>query len=441
MTLSISQNANPNYLAKVVRISNLRKHSNADRLQVTTIDGNNVITGLDAKEGSFYVYFPLESAINKEYLSWSNSFEDKLLNKDTEVKGFFNHHGRVRAIRLRGERSEGYIVPISSINNWLNAAVIEEVHENVEFDSINEICICKKYINSEALKKLNRAEQKQNKKVAKESKIIENQFRFHIDTNHLGKYSYMINPDDYINITNKLHGTSFIVSKVLCKKKLNLIEKTLKFLGVAIVDSHYDLVYSSRKVIKNSILEDTNKNHYYGYDLWGEIAKELNEYLTEGLTIYGEAVGFTKDGGYIQKGYDYGCEPNKFKIYIYRLTLTNYSGKVFEFSTQQVKNFCTKYGLNYVPEYYYGKARDLFPEINLDEHWNENFVQKLSDVYLEKDCDLCVNEVPAEGICVRREVSDIDVYKHKSFRFKQHETNLLDSGELDLETIESVAEE
>ena len=86
MILKTSEKANRNYLAKIIRIDNLRKHPNADRLQITTIDGNNVITGLDASEGMLYVYFPLECAINKEYLSYSNSFEDKTLNLDTEVK-------------------------------------------------------------------------------------------------------------------------------------------------------------------------------------------------------------------------------------------------------------------------------------------------------------------------------------------------------------------
>jgi len=89
-----------------------------------------------------------------------------------------------------------------------------------------------------------------------------------------------------------------------------------------------------------------------------------------------------------------------------------------------------------VPELYYGRAKDLF-KIPVEYHWNENFVQKLSEQYLEKDCDMCVNTVPDEGICIRREVFDIDVYKHKSFRFFEWETKQLDSGEVDLETQES----
>jgi hypothetical protein len=89
-----------------------------------------------------------------------------------------------------------------------------------------------------------------------------------------------------------------------------------------------------------------------------------------------------------------------------------------------------------VPEVYYGRAKDLF-EIIVDDDWTSNFVQKLSEQYLELDCDMCVSRVPAEGICIRREVFDIDVYKHKSFRFFEWETKQLDTGEVDLETQES----
>ena len=113
----ISEKANPNYLAKFVEISNIRKHPNADRLQVTTIDGNDVITGTDIKVGDNVVYFPLECAINKDFLSATNSFEDKELNFEKDKKGFFNSKGRVRAVKLRGQPSMGYIVPVEVFFN------------------------------------------------------------------------------------------------------------------------------------------------------------------------------------------------------------------------------------------------------------------------------------------------------------------------------------
>jgi hypothetical protein len=254
---NISENANKNYLGKIVSLNGVRKHSNADKLQCVNVDGNNVITGLDAKDGDLYIYFPLESAINKEYLSWSNSFEDKNLNENKEKKGFFNKHARVRAIKLRGERSEGYIVPVSDLSNWLTEKTgkkvsIDSSDVNVEFDFFGDVQICEKYVNREALRQQSLLAKKEQNKVAKKSKIIDGQFRFHNDTSHFSKNVYKIKPNDIISITNKLHGTSFVVANVLCKKPLKWYEKILKRFGVNIVDTHYDLLYSSRRVIKNS---------------------------------------------------------------------------------------------------------------------------------------------------------------------------------------------
>ena len=441
-----SENAHVNYLSKIVKLEGVRKHSNpkVERLQCVTVDGNSIITGLDAKDGDLYFYFALESAINPEYLSWSNSFESKEMNADKEKKGFFNKHGRVRAIKLQNERSEGYIVPVSDLTTWLSEktgkkVTISESDVNTEFDYFDDIKISEKYVNRSQLKQQGLGVAKNQKKAARQSKLVEGQFRFHIDTSHLAKNMHNINPNDVISITNKLHGTSFIVGKVLCKKPLKWVEKFLKKFGVPVVDTHYDTVYSSRKVIKNEYNDNSNKQHFYGEDIWGEISKMLDPFLTEGLTFYGEAVGYTRGGGFIQKNYDYGCVPGEFKVYIYRITFTNVSGKVFEFSAKQVKEHCTKFGLNYVPELYYGYAKDLFPELSVTEHWQENFLQKLSDVYLEKDCDICENKVPAEGIVLRKESLDVDSFKHKSFRFKEYESKQLDTGEVDMETQESEA--
>jgi hypothetical protein len=489
MTLNISPKANPNYLAKVVALNNLRPHSNADRLQITTIDGNNVITSLTAKVGDLYVYFPLECAINKDFLAHTNSFIDADLNADKSVKGFFGPKGRVRAIKLRGEKSSGYIVPVDTINSWLVLFNVEHAITDsdvgTEFDNINGILMCQKYVNIEALKSLkNKNQVKGQGKLARVSKLVEGQFAFHVDTMHLAKNSYKIHPDDIIHISKKLHGTSAVASRVLCTRKLSVLEKLVKRLGVKVQETEYQLIWSSRKVIKNGnyylswletfgrniaywakhpghlvndisimlknphrtyknikgwvglIKNQSKQNHYYSYDLWEDVANSFADYLTEGLTFYCEVVGFTKIGGEIQKDYDYGCQPNEFKTYIYRITYTNPSGKVFEFSTQQLKEYCQKYGLNYVPELYWGRAKDLF-NIEVDKNWHDNFVALLSDTYLEKECDMCVNKVPDEGVVLRREVSEIDPYKLKSFAFKMRETKDADNGVIDMETVES----
>jgi hypothetical protein len=471
--LKISKKAHLNYLARVVKLNNLRKHSNADRLQVETIDGNNVITGLNAMNGMLYVYFPLESVINKHFLSYTNSFVDMTLNFDTGVKGYFNITGRVRATRLRGERSEGYIVPVNDISNWLKTIDVDfdftEEMVGTEFDSIGNIILCEKYINWKAIKE-NRQQTKNTQKKAKVSRLVDEQFHFHIDTPQLKKFISNINPNDKIWITRKLHGTSAVISKVLCVKKLNWFEKLLKRLGVNIVDTHYDLVYSSRKVVKNGYLDpkESNHNHYYSSDIWGDCAKRYEQCLKPGISLYGEIVGYTPDGAYIQKGYDYGCNPGEFDFYVYRVTLTSATGDVYEMSPEQMKHYCEKYGIKTVPEFYYGEAELLTgsfftpyewennPYINdgiyyhkPNPEWQSEFLLTLCEQYLEKDCtdsrflDVVSNQsAPDEGICLRVDKPlDIEVYKLKSFAFLERETKMLDEGDVDMETLQTETEE
>lgn len=53
---------------------------------------------------------------------------------------------------------------------------------------------------------------------------------------------------------------------------------------------------------------------------------------------------------------------------------------------------------------------------------------------MEKDSVLCKNKVPEEGIVLRREVTNIDVYKLKANRFLVKETQELDKGAIDIES-------
>lgn len=242
------ESGNINYLAKIVSLNNLRKHSNADRLQCVSIDGNNVITDLSAKDGDIYVFFPLECAINKDFLSWSNSFEDKDMNADKEQKGFFNKHGRVRAIRLRGERSEGYIVPAQKLFDWLGVNIEISSFIGTEFDTYGDILICEKYIPK---KKVSQGQNKSNKKLKRESKIISGQFRLSEDTAHFKKNLDKFSPEDIITVSYKMHGCNTSLGKVLCKRKLSVVDKIAKFFGAKVEESVYDLVYASRRVIKS----------------------------------------------------------------------------------------------------------------------------------------------------------------------------------------------
>lgn len=441
--MKLNKPKNSNYAAIVVEIKTLVDLEGCDNVRAAIILGNQVIVGKDVKIGDVGIYFPLETKLSHEFLSTNNLYRVNKdskrpnLNSDTTVKGgYFEENGRIRCVKfLKIHKSEGLFMPLESVNSFLKAGDILNVND--EFDELNGTQICSKYVVKQNRTPGQPGSKKTRSTKKYESKLIENQFRFHTDTGMLYKNLHRIEPDSLIHVSYKLHGTSGISSNVLCKRKLNLVEKLLLKLGVKIKTEDYDYVYSSRKVIKNETI-NPDIQHYYSEDIWGIAHKELESFIQKGLTFYYEIVGFLPNGGAIQKDYDYGCESGKHAIYIYRITSTNVDGKVIEFSAKQVQDFCKKNGLNPAPELYYGYAKDLWKLDTLlrtpsDTEWELQFLDLVKFLYNEKDCFMCSNKVPEEGCVVRIERLDIEAYKSKSERFYERETNLLDKGESNIE--------
>lgn len=117
---------NINYAAKCCVISNIRKHPNADKLQLVTIDNEVAIVDQSYKEGDLVIKFPLECTIHKGFLSYINAFEDKQLNSNKDLKGFFNKHGRVRAIKLRDVFCSCYLVRMDLFKEYFGFTPNEE---------------------------------------------------------------------------------------------------------------------------------------------------------------------------------------------------------------------------------------------------------------------------------------------------------------------------
>lgn len=455
MKLIQSKNANVNYLAKIVKIDNFHKHSDPEvmKLKCCCIDGFNIITGIDSEPG-LYVYFPTACCINPKFLSYANLYRHGELNVDQTKTGMFDDNGRVKAIRLRGELSEGFIIPIVVLENWVMSTVNVElkVEEGTEFDSIEHdgktFWVNKKYIpkntrTSGAPGSGNSGKGKQPKGL---DKIIENQFRFHYDTVLIKKCPHVLHPSDLISITSKVHGTSGISAYVLCKQELNWKQKIARWLTGEEFDK-YDYLYSSRSVIKNQYYNKSVQGGFYGVDVWKYADDIVRPCLSKGMTAYYEIIGFLPNGGYIQKNYDYGCLPpvgdeaytygKHFKVQIYRVTITDVSGKVHEFSAREVQLWAQMVGLVPVEQYYYGYAKDLYPDLDPSEHWNENFLSKLANdknFYMECNSPTCDNKVPHEGIVIKIENMKSEAFKLKCFKFLDGEGKALDKGEVDIES-------
>lgn len=187
------------YKAIVTRLKNVRPHPNADRVQLATCHGNQVVVGLDSKEGDWGMYFPCDGQLSHEFCHANNLYRDKTKNKFPDEKaGMFDDNRRVRAQRFRGEVSDGFWTPLHSFG-FIYVTGLDV--EGLELDEWGGVPICNKYINPNTLKA---AQQNQGKKtrVAKSSVM----FKEHIDTEHFGKNVHQIKRDDLVIITEKLHG-------------------------------------------------------------------------------------------------------------------------------------------------------------------------------------------------------------------------------------------
>lgn len=460
MKLQISKNANINYLSKIVEIKEFIKHPDpkVERIKCAVVDGFIITVGIDSEPG-LYVYFPVLSQINTNLLQYLNLYRNKNLNKDPEKTGYFEDKGIVKAINLRGVKSEGFLMPLVDLQNF----IVEETNvelptplANTEFDEV-EHCgktfwISRKYI-APVQRTPGTPGSSKEKKVKKGlNKIIDEQFRFHYDTVILKKCPHVIHPDDIIHISSKWHGTSGISAYVLCHKELSWKEKIAKWLTGNPFDI-YDYVYSSRTVIKNEYYNKKVTPGYYNCDVWEYADKYLRPFLEKGMTLYYEIVGYLPNGGWIQKNYDYGCTPpikivdskgnetvqyiqgKQFKVYIYRITLTNVDGKVHEFSAHEVQTWCKQRNLLPMLEYYYGRAGDLYPEISKDD-WSINFMTALANdksFHMEEDSPECINKVPHEGIVIRRESMKSEAWKVKCFKFLGKEQDAALAGETNIE--------
>lgn len=435
-----------NYYATIRKIDNIIPLEGCDNIFGSIVEGCHVIVSNTVKVGDRGVFFPVECQISDYLLKENNLYDVKEMNADVNKKGFFGKHGRVRCIKLRGHKSEGFWIPLSFFECLLSDKDIASFSEGDSFDTIGDVEICRKYFVKE--KGVNNTKSKERKGNKKFDRIIEEQFKFHIDTQQLKRNIEKIKPNMQICISQKVHGSSFICSNVLCKKQLNIKDRIAKKLGVSVIEKDYENVYASRTVIKNKYLNKEVGAGFYGVDIWGVVNEELKPYLEKGMTIYGEVVGYLPNSDrMIQKGYDYGCRKGEHKNFIYRVTSVNEDGVVHEWSMNQIQTWCKQKGLNCVDVLYMGDVITLYSSFSiganglvLDSSFDGNFfVESLSKHFLEKKCSkenfkiYCNNDVWDEGIVIRIEGGEIESYKLKSFGFLEGETKAIDNGEVNIE--------
>ena len=268
----------------IVKINELHKHSNADRLQIATIFGASVIVGLDVQIDDIGVYFPIDLQLSQEYCE-NNNLVRKLDENGKNIGGYLEPDKRnIRAMKLRGEKSEGLFMPLESLK--YTGETKFEVGEKIEMLNGHEIC--RKYI---PRGKKPAAADKQGNKTRKHTVPIAPLFTEHADTEQLVYNMDAFKLGDQIEITLKMHGTSFRVAHlpVLQGYKRSFWDRLFRREGTPIYDWGY--ISGTRRCVLSSF-----DGGFYGNN---EFRKPVEDFfrgkLYKNETVYGEIVGYVNE--------------------------------------------------------------------------------------------------------------------------------------------------
>lgn len=477
----------------VVKVENLRPHGNADRLQIATFFGNDTCVGLNTVLGEIGIYFPTDLQLSVEYCDANNLVRKKDENGNN-IGGYMDPDKRnVTAVRLRGERSDGLYMPLSSL--VFTGVNLDDVNVGDTIDVVNGVEICRKYIPRG--NKRRGGGQSDGNRTRKKKVAVAPLFAEHADTEQLAYNLSAFRPGDQIEITLKMHGTSQrtgylpvlkgykdswfcdcynAISKMCHLAFGNLDDFEPKHDGEPIYE--YDYVSGTRR----TVLENY-EGGYYGDNAFRETHSKVFEgKLHKGETVYYEVVGFTNTGTPImgsssntklndkefikQYGdttvFSYGCYPDgkrrmhgedefghffvdedapQSDMYVYRMTITNEDGDVVEYTPDFMRYRCEQMGVKCVPIFWKGyipenpgSATD--PTISAGE-----WILNKAELYYDGPDPVGKTHV-REGVVIRIiNRPKFAAYKHKNFSFKCLEGIVKSSAETpDMEEAQEVTE-
>ena len=460
----------------VVKVENLRPHGNADRLQIATFFGNDTCVGLNTVLGEIGIYFPTDLQLSVEYCDANNLVRKKDENGNN-IGGYMDPDKRnVTAVRLRGERSDGLYMPLSSL--VFTGVNLDDVNVGDTIDVVNGVEICRKYIPRG--NKRRGGGQSDGNRTRKKKVPVAPLFCEHADTEQLAYNLSAFRPGDQIEVTLKMHGTSQrtgylpvfkgykqdfwgrLLRCINADKKMKPFVAKLYDQAIRNATPIYDWGYVTGT--RRTVLENY-EGGYYGDNEFREIHSKVFEgKLHKGESVYYEVVGFTNTGTPImgsssnaklndkdfvkQYGdttvFSYGCEPtgkkmmygidengDKFGIeqdapqsamYVYRMTITNEDGDVVEYTPDFMRYRCEQMGVKCVPVFYKGYIPEytiLPDDVGSPQETDAGaYVMKIAEDFCDGPDPVGKTHV-REGVVVRViNRPKFAAYKHKNFSFK-----------------------
>lgn len=409
------------YNGYVTTIKNLRKHPNADRLQLGECFGNTVCVSMEYTDNQIGIYFPTDGQLSEEFCNYNNLVRKKDEN-GVNIGGYMDPGKRnVTSIKLRGEKSDGLFMPIGSLDFTGVDTSTLKVGDTITV--INGHEICKKYI-----PRGKTSNRKTGNKTRKKRTPIAPLFIEHADTEQLAYNLDAFKYGDQIEITLKMHGTSQRTAylPVLKGFKKTLLDRILRREGTPMYDWGY--VTGTRRTVL-----DNYDGGYYGND---EFRKQHADFfegkLLKGEEVYYEVVGFittgapimgtvdnkkTNDKDFIKRygkttTFSYGCESPNSDFYVYRMTMTNEDGDIVEYTPDYMRYRCEQMGCKCVPVFWKGFLEG-FSECSAGD-----VAKSIAEQFYDGPDPVGKNHV-REGVVVRIiNRPKFTAYKHKNFSFK-----------------------
>lgn len=318
--VSDEDDSSSGYKVPYTVIVDIKPHTNADRLELATVYGFQVVIPKGKFQvGSKVIYIPIDSILPP-------SVESLLFSENSKIK--LNKH-RVRQIRIRSLASQGMLVDPSELSSIINLNQID-----LETD-IKSFLGIKKY-QPPAPKFQGVSGPKGRKKSANPF------FHQYNGLNNIKWFPNMFQEGDPVVIQEKLHGTNARASKLPFTPN-TLWKKFLKFVRLA---PAFENCYGSNRV---EISAATSYRGFYGEDIYGAVFKALNIFdkIKPGETLFGEIIG---QG--IQKNYDYGLSDHRFVLF--DVKVLNADGTQTWLKPADVEAFANERGIEFVPVLYRG---------------------------------------------------------------------------------------
>lgn len=411
----------------VVRVENLRPHSNADRLQIATFFGNDTCVGLDVVQGEIGIYFPSDLQLSVEFCDENHMCRKRA--DGTDDTGYLDRDKRnIRPIKLRGEKSDGIFVPLSAV--VYTGINLDELNIGDKVEMLNGHEICCKYIPRGRTTSINKAGNRTRKKKAPIAPF----FAEHCDTEQLNYNLNAFKPGDQIEITLKMHGTSMRTGYLPVFKgyKRTFFDKIFHREGKPIYE--YDYVSGTRRTVLENFeggfygSNAFRKQHhdkfvgklYKGEEIYYEITGYIDETTPIMAKGKNEKVGkdFVKQYGK-ETVFSYGCKPGTSDVYVYRMTMTNEDGDVVEYSPDFMRYRCEQMGVKCVPEF----ANVILPNASYfdENHTVGEYVKEMAEQYYDGADPIGKTHI-REGVVVRIvNRPKFTAFKTKNFNFKQLE--------------------